>query len=233
VIDLDLPVSGSLNDPQFRIWPVVWKIIGNLITKALTSPFSLFTGGGDGAETLSTVAFETGTDTISSSAQGGLDQIAKSMREKPSLHLTIIGNASLEQERDAIKRARLNTLVLQEARRQAAEAGKDVTTVTAVPAEAYPDLLQTVYRRSDIKKPRNLVGMQKTVPVADMEALLMGGMTVNEDAVRELARRRSVAVREYLTARQLPSTQLFLGADKLVGADTAWKPQAELELGNH
>jgi hypothetical protein len=233
VIDLDLPVSGSLNDPQFRIWPVVWKIIGNLITKALTSPFSLFAGGGDGAETLSTVAFEPGTDTISSSAQTGLDQIAKSMREKPSLHLTIIGNASLEQERNAIERARLNTLVLQEARRQAAEAGKDVTTVTAVSAESYPDLLQVVYRRADIKKPRNLVGMQKTVPVADMEALLMGSMTVNEDAARELARRRSVAVREYLTARQLPSTQLFLGADKLVGADTAWKAQAELELGNH
>ncbi len=233
VIDLDLPVSGSLNDPQFRIWPVVWKIIGNLITKALTSPFSLFAGGGDGAETLSTVAFEPGTDTISSSATAGLDQIAKSMREKPSLHMTIIGNASLEQEREAIKRARLDTLVLQEARRQAAEAGKDVTTVTSVSADSYPDLLQTVYRRADIKKPRNMVGMQKTMPVADMESLLMGSMSVNEDAVRELARRRSVAVREYLTAHQLPSTQLFLGASKLIGADTAWKPQAELELGNH
>ena len=38
VIDLDLPISGSLNDPQFRIGPVIGKIILNLIGKALTSP---------------------------------------------------------------------------------------------------------------------------------------------------------------------------------------------------
>ena len=45
VIDLDLPISGSLNDPQFRVGPVIFKIIVNLIGKALTSPFSVFVHG--------------------------------------------------------------------------------------------------------------------------------------------------------------------------------------------
>ena len=45
VIDLDLPISGSLNDPQFRLGPVIGRIIVNLIGKALTSPFSLLARG--------------------------------------------------------------------------------------------------------------------------------------------------------------------------------------------
>jgi hypothetical protein len=44
VID-DLPVSGSINDPEFSVGGIVWRLILNLIGKALTSPFALFGGG--------------------------------------------------------------------------------------------------------------------------------------------------------------------------------------------
>ena len=41
VIDLDLPMNGSLDDPKFRIGPIIWKVFVNLITKAATAPFAL------------------------------------------------------------------------------------------------------------------------------------------------------------------------------------------------
>ena len=51
-IDIGLPVTGDLQDPQFSIGPLVWKAFTNLITKAVTAPFralgSLF--GGEGAK---------------------------------------------------------------------------------------------------------------------------------------------------------------------------------------
>ena len=231
VIDLDLPISGSLNDPQFRIWPVVWKIIGNLITKALTSPFSLFSGSsGGGEESLSVVAFDPGTSTISASALAGLDTVAKAMLDRPALQMTIVGSSGLEQEREAIKRERLSAMVLLEKRRAVSESGGDLTQVKAVSGAEYPELLKEVYRRSDIKKPRNLVGLRKDLPVPEMEALLLASITVNEDTVRELARRRGVVVREYLTTQQLPSSRMFLGAAKLLPQDAVQKPQAELSL---
>ncbi len=40
VIDLDVPVTGTLDDPKFRIGPIVWQIIKNLIVKAVTRPSS-------------------------------------------------------------------------------------------------------------------------------------------------------------------------------------------------
>jgi len=234
VIDLNVPISGSLNDPQFRIWPVVWKIIGNLITKALTSPFSLFSGSsGGGAESLSVVAFDPGTATISASALAGLDTVARAMLDKPGLQMTIIGSSGLEQESEAIKRDRLQAMVLLEKRRAISEKGGDVTQVKTVSEAEYPELLKEVYRRSDIKKPRNLVGLRKDLPVPEMEALLLASIAVNEDTVRELARRRGVVVREYLTTRQLPSSRMFLGAAKLLPQDAVQKPQAELSLSSN
>jgi hypothetical protein len=236
VIDLNVPVSGSLNDPQFRIWPIVWKVVGNIIAQALTSPFKLIGGllGGEGAaDELSNVAFDTGTSRISAAGLQGLDQVAQALRDKPSLRLTVVGTASLEREAGAIKRERLEGLLLAEKRRAAATAGKDVTAVAEVTAQETPALLQEVYRRSGVKKPRNIVGLIKDLPAADMEALLLDSMAVDGDTARELALNRSIAVREYLTARQLPSERLFLGELKTDTPAADWQPRAELSIEHH
>ena len=236
VIDLDLPVSGSLNDPEFRVWPIVWKIVGNIIAKALTSPFNLIGGllsGSNAADELSNVAFDAGTARISAAAMPGLEQVGKALLDKPGLRLTVVGTASLEREVDAIKRDRLAGQLLVEKRRAAASAAKDVTAVSAVTPEETPALLKEVYRRSSIKKPRNLVGLSKDLPAAEMEGLLLQSIMVDEDAVRALAQNRSLAVREFLTARKVPSDRLFMGEGDVAPAQADWQPRAELSIEHH
>lgn len=234
VIDLDVPLTGSLNDPQFRVWPIVWKIIGNVITQALTSPFRLLAGltGGSqgGTEELARVAFDIGTASISTSALPGLDQVAQALRDKSSLRLTLDGTASLERERSAMQQARLNALLLAEKRRQASSAGQDVTAVGAVSSEEYAALLQAVYKRSNLKKPRNLLGLSKDLPTADMQALLLASLPVDEDAVRQLALNRSLAVREYLARQQVPTERVFLGTVQTAPAQPDWQPRVELSI---
>lgn len=61
-IHLDLPVTGSIDDPKFSIWGVVWKIIGNLLVKAATSPFALLGAVFGGGEQLSYLEFAPGGD---------------------------------------------------------------------------------------------------------------------------------------------------------------------------
>ena len=236
VIDLNVPVSGSLNDPQFRIWPIVWKVVGNIIAKALTSPFSLISGllgGEEGASDLSNVAFVPGSAVIAATGTQGLDQVAQALRSKPALRLTIDGTASLEREADAIKMARLQEMLLAEKRRAAASAGKDVTAVAAPTAQESPALLKEVYRRSNIKKPRNLIGLAKDLSPTEMQTLLLDSIPVDEDSVRSLALSRSLAVREYLTAHQVPSDRLFLGAVKTDPVDASWQPRAEMNIEHH
>ena len=230
VIDLNLPISGSLNDPQFSVGPVVWKIITNLIAKALTAPFSLLANAFGGGDELSNVAFAPGSSSLSAPAKQGLDKVAKALIDRTGLKLTVQGTASLDAERDALKRERLTGLVLAEKRRRAAVAGQDTAAVAGVSDTEYPVLLKEVYKRADITKPRNLVGMAKDLPQSEMEALLLANIGVNDDAMRALALNRGVAVRDYLAAQKVESDRLFLGAAKTVLPQTDWRPRAELSL---
>jgi uncharacterized protein involved in outer membrane biogenesis len=232
VIDIDLPVSGSLSDPQFRIGPIVFKLIVNLIVKAITAPFSLLASVLGGGEELSMVNFAPGSASLSPEARTGLDKVAKALLERPALTMTVVGSASLAHEREATKRAQLQALVLTEKRRSAVLEGAtaDETKALAVSEQEYPALLKAVYKRADFPKPRNLIGLTKDIPVPEMEALLLANLSVTEAAMRALAEQRGMAVRDYLASLKLPTDRLFLGATKAVQDDPKWLPRAELNL---
>jgi hypothetical protein len=236
VIDINLPISGSLNDPQFRLGPIIFKVIVNLVVKAITAPFSLLASAfGGGGDELSTVAFAPGSAALLPQAREGLDKVAKALNDRPSLKMTVVGTASLEAEREAYKQERLRALLVAEKRRSmlagnatAVQAGATLTvSETEVPA-----LLKEVYQRADITKPRNLAGVAQEIPLPEMQALLLANIDVTQDAMRDLAVQRGVAVKDYLSGQKLPVERLFLGAVKPVANDPKWTPRAELNLGN-
>ena len=235
VIDINLPIQGSLNDPQFSIGPIVFKLIINLVVKAITSPFSLLASAvGGGGDELSQVAFAAGSAQIPEAAKAGLDKVVKALQDRPALKMTVIGQASAEVERDGFKKERLKSLVAAEKRRSLVSSGSGAnatqTAAITVSDAEYPALLKEVYKRSDVTKPRNAIGLVKDIPVADMEALLLASLPVTEQAMQDLATARGVAVRDHLASKGLPSDRLFLGAAKAVGSAEKWSPRAELSL---
>ena len=232
VIDLDLPVSGSINDPQFSLGGLIWKVVVNLVVKAVTSPFSLLSSaiGSGGGDAFSTVEFAPGTATLAAAAKANLDKVAQALVERPALTLTVSGESRLATERDAWKRDRLRLLVRAEKRRQSIAGGADPTADVVVADAEYPALLKEVYKRADIVKPKNIVGFAKDLPTGEMEALLIASVVVGDDAMQQLATRRAVAVRDYLATRELPTSRLFLGAPKTMPEGDAWTPRAELKL---
>lgn len=224
VIDLDLPISGSLNDPQFRIGPVIFKIIVNLIGKALTSPFSLLASALGGGDEMSHVPFAPGSATLTPEAQQNLDKVAKALADRPALKITVTGTASLQDEREGLQRESLQQRVLAEKRR--ANPG-DTAPVSAA---EYPALLKEVYRRADMPKPRNLVGLAKELTVPEMEALLLAHQAATEAMAAELATQRGQAIRAYLVAQKLPVERLFVAAPKAGKQPEKWTPRADLSL---
>lgn len=233
VIDVDLPISGSLNDPQFSLGGVILKVIGNLIMKAVTAPFSLLAGAFSGGDEQGAVQFESGSALLNKSAEEQLDKIAKALIDRPALKMTVVGWADADGEREALKRAQINNMVLAQKRRKITREGGDTSTVTSVDPGEYSGLLKDVYKRADIKKPRNVVGLAKDLPDAEMESLLLANIQLQDNAAQELALQRGVAVRDYLASRKVPIERLFVGAGKLqtdAKADSKWTPKAELKL---
>ena len=231
VIDINLPVSGSINDPQFRLGPIVFRLILNLIGKAITAPFSLLASAfGGGGDELSRVEFPAGRASLDDEARKRLDTLAKALTDRPALQLTVVGQSDLDVERSAYQRARLDDLVLAEKRRALAREGAAVPEALVVTPGEYPPLLKAVYQRADIPKPRNFVGMAKDIPQPEMEALLLASIPVSADTMRELAVARGMAVKDHLASRSLPESRMFLGAPRLTRQGDAWRPQVELKL---
>lgn len=230
VIDINLPVSGSLNDPEFRLGPIVFKLVLNLIGKAITSPFALIASAfGGGGEDLQDIPFPAGRSQLDSEGQQRLDRVAKALQDRPALQLTVTGRSALEAERNGYRRARLDNLVAAEKRRRDARAGNNLEAAAAHTPEEYPSLLRAVYRRADISKPRNAIGMTKDLPVPDMEALLLASIPVTENEMRELAVARGVAVKDQLVKKQIPLDRLFLGSPSVSGGNTAVTTGLKLE----
>lgn len=94
VIDLDVPVSGSLDDPQFRLMPVILKTLVNLIVKAATSPFDALGKMLGGDEDMSRVAFAPGSAVLEPAATAGLDKLVKVLADRPALFLGVRGAAA-------------------------------------------------------------------------------------------------------------------------------------------
>ena len=110
-INLHLPVSGSINDPQFRIGPVLVSAFVNLLSKAVTAPFSLLGSAFGGGEELSEVSFQPGRADLGPEAEKRLQDLSKALIDRPALELEITGEADPANDADALKRLMLERKV--------------------------------------------------------------------------------------------------------------------------
>ena len=89
-IDLGLPVSGSLDDPQFSIGALVWKVVVNVLTKIVTAPFrALGALLGIEGDKLESVSFDLGSDQLLPPEKAKLKQVAAAIEKRPQLKVGI------------------------------------------------------------------------------------------------------------------------------------------------
>jgi len=102
VIDLNVPVNGTLDDPKFRIGPIVWQIIKNILVKAVTAPFRLLGSLFEGAEDAQFVQFAPGEATLDPAAAEQMNALAKGLAQKPEIKLDVPIGVVEELDRPAL-----------------------------------------------------------------------------------------------------------------------------------
>ncbi|SAI30821.1 Uncharacterized protein involved in outer membrane biogenesis [Bordetella ansorpii] len=216
-IDLNLPVSGSLDDPQFSVGGLVWRVVSNLLVKAVTSPFQLLASAFGGAgEELSFIAFEPGSAELAGDAQQRIETLAKALNDRPSLKLDVTGRADPATDESALRHAWLDAQMRQAKLRDTAgrTSKPDVASVQLSAADR-TKYLEKVYDATDLKdKPRNFIGLSKSIPAAQMETMLLDAAPVGPQALRDLAEARAQAVYEPLQA-QGPADRIFVVEPRL------------------
>ena len=216
VIDINLPIGGSLDDPQFSVVGIIFHVIGNLITKAVTAPFALLGSMFGGGEELSWLEFDPGQQVVNTSGEAKLNSLAKALVDRPALKLEITGRFDPVADREGLKRASIQRKVRTLKLKQTVGKGEsaDINAITITPEE-YPVLLDKVYKDEDFPKERNLVGLQKDQPVAEMEKLIMANSKVSDDDLVALGNKRAQAVKDWLVKNgQVPAERIFVVAAK-------------------
>ena len=215
VIDLHVPVSGSVSDPEFSLGGVILRAFVNLIAKAALSPFSLLSSAFGGGDTLSHVLFDPGLAVLTPETITHLDTLAKALSDRPALKLDISGRADPELDKPGLREAMVNQRVKRQLIRDTVGKGDSVDPSTLqVPAEAYDKYLKRAYDAEDFPKPRNFIGIAKSLPPEEMKKLMLANMPVTDESLQNLAEQRAENVRKYLAAKVDPN-RLFVVAPKL------------------
>ena len=104
VIDINLPVSGNVDDPQFSVGSIVWKAFVNLITKAVTAPFSLLGAVFNFSEDeIKSVNFDYLESDITPVQKETLDKIAQILTAKKDIAIKISASYDKNKELFALK----------------------------------------------------------------------------------------------------------------------------------
>lgn len=198
-IELDLPVSGRLDDPEFSLAGAVFQMIGNVVTKAATSPFDLIAGMAGGAE-LNRLHFGAGRADLTPTAIEKLDALSEALYDRPGVKLGITGFVDPETDTQALIETRLNSSLraVKYATLPKSKAGTLDPDSVQVTSDEYDDMLWRVYKAEVFEKPKNFIGMTRRLPSVEMRKRLLDHFRLADGALATLAEMRAQAVEAYL-----------------------------------
>jgi hypothetical protein len=183
VIDLEIPVSGDVDDPQFSVVGIVFNAFGNLIAKAAAAPFKLLAGLVSADEDLQRIDFPLGSAEPDDIARGKLSDLATAMAQRPALQLIIYGRINPAADRERLQRDALRDALLNEGISPQSIEDKDETWVTAVSA-----------RYAAMSGGETATDL----PIISQYDAVVENMPVADDALLKLAADRAVAVKQVL-----------------------------------
>jgi Domain of Unknown Function (DUF748) len=215
VIDVDLPIAGSLDDPDFSVGGIVVKALVNLVTKAVTAPFALLGAlAGGGGEELAYIEFAPGSASLDPEGEAKLKTLAKALDERPSLKLEVSGRADPQPDRDALKSAAVDRQIKAAKVKDTGGKAGSIDDVAIAPDER-DKYLSAAYKDAKFDRPRNAIGLLKDLPPAEMEQLMLANARVAEDDLRQLANARAQTAKGWLVDNgKIAAERVFIVSPK-------------------
>ena len=219
-IDLDLPVTGNLDDPQFSYGRIVWKAIVNVVTKVVTAPFRAL-GALMGGEGFDEVRFVAGEANVAPPEREKLDKLAAVLVKRPRMTLVLAGTYDPTVETRELARARIDRAILQAAKHKL-EAGEPLP-LPDLDEPAVQSAVKSVYgqRIGRFKLIQRLLALpDNVVRYKTLRDELIAAEPVSEGELKALAQARVTAARQVmLKTEPALAERLTLGEAKRVKAD--------------
>ncbi|MFO8043260.1 MAG: DUF748 domain-containing protein, partial [Alkalispirochaeta sp.] len=211
VITVDIPVQGTVNDPEFSFGPAIRQAITDILQSIISAPFNLLAGlvNGD-PEELAKVAFAPGSSEVEPPQREDLDQLRAALNKRPELAVELPAPYAPHADRPALRRQRARAAMVE----RLDQAGIDVANPSLKAAET-SETLEAMF--ADRYPQRELADVRErfTTPTEDEEpefdpefdaaayrehlaTEVTAAQTVTEEDLEALAQARADAVRNFI-----------------------------------
>ncbi|WP_271409221.1 DUF748 domain-containing protein [Pseudomonas sp. Q1-7] len=235
-IDIELPVAGNLNDPQFSVAPIVWQTLRNLVLRAAQAPFKFVAGlVGGSSENLGQVPFTAGSSELDADAQKALDTLAEALKQRPALRLEVEGASAKAADGPLLAEQRLEREYQNTYYKIAQRRGDKVPAEAKqieVPDDEKAPMLEGIYRTRLKQQPpvqwQELDSEQRT---AKLREAVLNSWAQSELLLRQLGQARAASIKDYLVDRGgLTDERVFLLDVSLVEPNQAGEVITPLHL---
>jgi uncharacterized protein involved in outer membrane biogenesis len=211
VIDLDLPVTGSLDDPKFRLGPLIWKVVVNTLTKIVTAPFALIGSLFGGGEDVNQLTFAPGGAELQGDSSTRIESVSKALKERPGLELEIPMAMNPELDGPKLQKGALEEHLVAVKRRELVAKRKPVDTLDATVLadrnEYYRLLNEFALQQQVVTEEEAKVNRKKRpkpeeleFEITALEDVVLPKVEVPETELADLGRERAQAVQNLLLA---------------------------------
>ena len=230
-INLDFPVSGSLNDPHFNFESFIADTLSNMITKVVASPFTALGSLLDQERDYSTVKFKPGSSELSPEETSKLDQLGKALNAKVELNLEIKGVSYQNQDWAAIRFDSILEILRKMKSGELRDKGQKIRS-------EYIELSESEYKRLIVKFFKEVFPLEtveysllgtprlKSQPEADFYIIarqkLESVMPPEPQRLNDLAVTRANSIAKYLIEKcQVNRDSIYILATELNSNDTS------------
>ncbi|MNH60461.1 hypothetical protein D3C73_123500 [compost metagenome] len=200
VIKMNLKVKGNLDQPDFSLGNIFWDVLGNTLSKAITSPFSLLASLTGGTKDLDELPFLPGDPALTPTQQSKLTTLAQALKDRPRLSMNIRGKVNFNEERPILQRQKLERVL-------AKIIGNPVDLAMLEQDPALQSALAEAYEakfNEDLGTLADRLNLDETSPGLRAQAviLLRDQQLITAKSLRNLAMRRAQNTKEYLVDTQ-------------------------------
>ncbi|HKE96754.1 MAG TPA: DUF748 domain-containing protein [Povalibacter sp.] len=228
VIDVNLPISGTLDDPKFRLGPIIWKAVLGLLTKIVTAPFAAIGALFGGGDELAYVDFQPGSAVLAPTEQEKLTKLASALAERPQLRLSVPLTVVSAQDSEAMAQTALATRLPPDAGTEPADERAKRQRVAAM-EKSYASIVGAAPQY-----PPEVGSGKSANPDAQLQFLeqgLLERLRPDDATLTALARERARAVQDALLANtEVNPERVFITAERTEGKSDGAAVRMEMKL---
>lgn len=218
VIDMAIPVSGDVNNPGFDLGGVIADAFVNLLTKAITAPFTLLANLVKSDDDLQRLTFSSGSATVTDRNREKLNDLAEALKQRPKLSLAITGRLNPSADRARLQRNTVKAVLLERGLSAEEIKAKGADWEAAI-AELYQALPDSGEESSQLA-------------AREQYTQLVASITVSDEQMLALAGQRAAAVKRYLVNDAgLAAERAIVAQSNLKDSDNAFSG-VELGIGD-